>query len=172
MRDRSSQKQQKAGHKNKVTHENFKQQLTAAIQQASQELKLKNLPAMWETQFDPWVGKIPWKKAWQPTPGFLPGEFHGQRSLAGYSPQSGKALEYLDKLTSFNRITASIHCIITACSSPVLWTECLGRDQIKKTGSSMMGLMSFKKRKRSESFCKDSAGRQMSANQQEVSPFP
>ena len=36
--------------------------------------------------FDPWVGKIPWRRAWQPTPVFLPGEFHGQRSLAGYSP--------------------------------------------------------------------------------------
>jgi len=35
--------------------------------------------------FDPWVGKIPWRREWQPTPVFLPGEFHGQRSLAGYS---------------------------------------------------------------------------------------
>ena len=40
--------------------------------------------------FDPWVGKIPWRRAWQPTPGFLPGESHGQRSLAGYSPQGCK----------------------------------------------------------------------------------
>ena len=36
--------------------------------------------------FDPWVGKIPWRRAWQPAPVFLPGESHGQRSLAGYSP--------------------------------------------------------------------------------------
>ena len=36
--------------------------------------------------FDPWVGKIPWTRAWQPTPVFLPGESHGQRSLVGYSP--------------------------------------------------------------------------------------
>ena len=33
--------------------------------------------------FDPWVGEIPWRKAWQSTPVFLPGESHGQRSLAG-----------------------------------------------------------------------------------------
>ena len=33
-----------------------------------------------------WVRKIPWKKAWQPTPVFLPGESHGQRNLEGYSP--------------------------------------------------------------------------------------
>ena len=37
--------------------------------------------------FDPWVGKIPWRKKWQPTPIFLLGESHGQRSLTGYSPQ-------------------------------------------------------------------------------------
>ena len=39
------------------------------------------------TGFHPWVGKIPWRRAWQPTPVFLTGESHGQRSLAGYSPQ-------------------------------------------------------------------------------------
>ena len=35
----------------------------------------------------PWVGNIPWRREWQPTPVFLPGESQGQRSLAGYSPQ-------------------------------------------------------------------------------------
>ena len=42
---------------------------------------------------DPWVGKIPWRRAWQPTPAFLPGDSHGQRSLVGYSPQGGKELD-------------------------------------------------------------------------------
>ena len=37
-------------------------------------------------QFDPWAGKIPWRIKQQPTPVFLPGESHGQRSLVGYSP--------------------------------------------------------------------------------------
>ena len=41
--------------------------------------------------FDPWVGKIPWRKKWHPTPGFLPRKFHGQRSLEGYSPWGLKA---------------------------------------------------------------------------------
>ena len=36
--------------------------------------------------FDPWVGKIPWRRKWQPTPVFLPVRSHGQRSLANYSP--------------------------------------------------------------------------------------
>ena len=44
---------------------------------------VKNLPAMQET----WVEKIPCSRARQPTPVFLPGESHGQRSPAGYSPQ-------------------------------------------------------------------------------------
>ena len=35
---------------------------------------------------DPWAGKIPWQRAWPPTPVFSPGAFHGQRSLVGYSP--------------------------------------------------------------------------------------
>ena len=50
---------------------------------------VKNLPASagdGQTQFDPWVGKIPWRRAWQPTPVFLPRKFLGQRSLVGYSP--------------------------------------------------------------------------------------
>ena len=40
--------------------------------------------------FDPWVRKISWRRAWQPTPVFLPGESHGQRRLAGYSPWGHK----------------------------------------------------------------------------------
>ena len=40
--------------------------------------------------FNPWVWKIPWRRAWQPTPVFLPRKFHGQRSLAGYSPWGHK----------------------------------------------------------------------------------
>ena len=41
---------------------------------------------MQEMQFDPWVRKIAWRRKWQPTPVYLPGESHGQRSLEGYSP--------------------------------------------------------------------------------------
>ena len=37
--------------------------------------------------FNPWVGRIPWRRKWQSTPIFLPEKFHGQRSLAGYSPK-------------------------------------------------------------------------------------
>ena len=40
--------------------------------------------------FDPWVEKIPWRRAWKSTPVFLPGESQGQRSLAGYRPEGHK----------------------------------------------------------------------------------
>ena len=46
---------------------------------------VKNPPAMQETQVWSLVRKIPWRRKWQPTPVFWPGEFHGQRNLAGYS---------------------------------------------------------------------------------------
>ena len=51
--------------------------------------RVKNLPTMQETmemQLDPWSGKILWRSTGQPTPVFLPGESHGQRSLEGYNP--------------------------------------------------------------------------------------
>ena len=53
---------------------------------------VKNLPVMQKIRFNPWVREIPWKRKWQPTPVFLPGEFHGQRSLVGYSPRGCKEL--------------------------------------------------------------------------------
>ena len=46
---------------------------------------VKNLPKLRETRFDPWVGKMPWRRKWQTTLVFLPGELYGQRSLVGYS---------------------------------------------------------------------------------------
>ena len=43
--------------------------------------------------FDSWARKILWRRAWHPTPVFLPGESHGQRSLVGYSPRGHKELD-------------------------------------------------------------------------------
>ena len=40
----------------------------------------------------PMLGRFPWRREWQPTPVFLPGEFHGQRILVGYSPWGHKEL--------------------------------------------------------------------------------
>ena len=49
--------------------------------------------------FNPWVGKIPWRREWLLTPVFLPGEFHGQRSLVGYSPWGCKEADTTEGLT-------------------------------------------------------------------------
>ena len=59
-----------------------------------------NLPANagdTEDRFDPWVRKIPWRRAWQPTPVFLPRE--SQRSLAGYCPRGHKESETTEGLS-------------------------------------------------------------------------
>ena len=57
-------------------------------------LVVKNLSAsggaLKKVRFDPWVGKIPWRRAWQPTPVSLPGDSRGQRSLVCYRPWGGK----------------------------------------------------------------------------------
>ena len=50
--------------------------------------------------FDPWVGKIPWRRKWQPTPVFLPGKFHEQRILVGYSPWGCKSQTWLSDQTA------------------------------------------------------------------------
>ena len=51
--------------------------------------------------FEPWFRKIPCRRKWQPTPGFLPAESHGQRSLAGYSPWGCKESDMTERLTLF-----------------------------------------------------------------------
>ena len=50
-------------------------------------------------RLDAWVGKIPWRREWQPTPVFLPGELHGQRNLVGYSPWGRKESDMTERLT-------------------------------------------------------------------------
>ena len=61
---------------------------------------VKNLPAKGgrhkRHRFDPWVGEIPWRRAWQPTPVLSPGESQGQRSLAGYSPWGRKESDTIE----------------------------------------------------------------------------
>ena len=60
-------------------------------------------------RFHPWVGKIPWRWDWQPTPVFLPGKSHGHRSLAGYSPWGCKAFDTTERLS----VHAHTHTLFT-----------------------------------------------------------
>ena len=59
---------------------------------------VKNPPAVQETLYS-WVGKIPWRREWQPIPVFLPGGSHRQGNLVGYSPQGRKGSDTADQLT-------------------------------------------------------------------------
>ena len=61
---------------------------------------VKNSLQYGKPRFDPWVGKIPWRRARQPPPVFLPGESHGQRSLEGYSPWGHKESDMTKQLTT------------------------------------------------------------------------
>ena len=75
-------------------------------------------------RLDPWVGKIPWRRKWQPTPVFLPGKFHGQRSLVDYSPWSCKESDTTKQLSTHVHIHICmyIHVCVPVC---VCMTESL-----------------------------------------------
>ena len=53
-------------------------------------------------EFNPWVGKIPWSRNWQPSPVFSPRKFYGQRNLAGYSPLGHKESDTTESLSTQN----------------------------------------------------------------------
>ena len=73
--------------------------------------------------FDPWIGKIPWGRKWQLTPVFLSGEFHGQRSLAGYSPWVGVAKSQT-RMSDINGKTTYMCMYVCVC--PYVWVhECI-----------------------------------------------
>ena len=57
----------------------------------SRRLSGKPSTCQCRSKFNPWVSQMPWRRKWQPTPIFLPGESHGQTSLAGYSPWGCKS---------------------------------------------------------------------------------
>ena len=90
---------------------------------------VKNLPAMQETRVRSLGWKDPGRREWQPTPGFLPGQFHGQRNLAGYSPwglEKSEMTEQPSKQESSSmwqwRGPASF-CIAASLSLPCLSTS-------------------------------------------------
>ena len=67
-------------------------------------------------RFIPWVGTIPWKRKWQPTPLFLPGQSYGQRSLVGSSPWGHKRVGY-------NLATKQQQHSAEYGESPDLWSQ-------------------------------------------------
>ena len=106
--------------------------------------------------FDPWVGKIPWKREWQTTPVFLPGESHRQRSLEGYSPWGPTELDATKRLKPqallrviFQKLhylfifdcagsSLLVRAFFSSCSKPGLLSSC-GAQASGSTGFSCCG---------------------------------
>ena len=105
-------------------------------------LMAENQSAVQETKIDPWVGKMPWRREWQPTPVFLPGESHGQRNLASYSRRGLKESDTIEAANTFTLLTNSTsnlrgekwsHCnfkwdwayeyVSESEFTPLLWTD-------------------------------------------------
>ena len=84
---------------------------------------MQAMPETQETQVpdtyrrhNPWVGKIRWRRAWEPTPVFLPRECHGQRNLAGYSPWGRKESDTTEQLKSGSAAYEPwAGCFVTDC---------------------------------------------------------
>ena len=77
-------------------------------------------------RFHPWIGRIPWRRKWQPTPVFLLGKSHRQRSLAGNSPWGHKELRKTEQLSTQTSLERSLK---TVSGSTILWARrrsCLG----------------------------------------------
>ena len=72
-------------------------------------------------RFEPWVGKIPWRRKWQPAPIFLPGKFHGQKSLAGYSMWDRKEIRLTTKHIEIFQII--IYFLLVVFSLISIWPE-------------------------------------------------
>ena len=94
--------------------------------------------------FSPWVRKIPWRSKWLAISVFLPGEFHGQRNLAGYSPWDRKESDMTEQLTCslFSRTEAIIalkpRAVSASVEIPNLSKEEVAKEERK--GSGRMGL--------------------------------
>ena len=80
--------------------------------------------------FQPWVGKILWRREWQPTPVFLPGDLHGWRRLEGYSPWGCKESDTTERLSQFTSLVTRSDAqasVIPLCS---LWGSGGGAPQV------------------------------------------
>ena len=93
--------------------------------------------------FNPWVWKIPWRRAWQPTPVFCPGEAHGERSLEGYSPQGFKESDTAERLgTSCTQHKGQLPTACT-CDPDVIWCYFCPKIQVELASKSMNALVIF-----------------------------
>ena len=109
----------------------------------------------WRTKryrLDPWVGKIPWRRAWQPAPTFLPGESHGQRSLASYIHRVAKSWARLKRLSGRTRARKHTQTLIPCDQGPCLFSlpfyplcsgQCLDTIKTQEEVTELLYLMNF-----------------------------
>ena len=108
---------------------------------------------IWRPGFDPWCGKIPWRRKWQPTPVILPEKSHGQRSLVGYSPWSHERVRH-DSATGPGYTTAgewevgeilkkeawrAVRLDAPCCDASLLgWDSCPGAGAVSRDWSALL----------------------------------
>ena len=73
---------------------------------------VKNARRCKRHRFDPWVGEMPWRRKWQPTPVFLPEKSHRQRSLVGYNPKGCKELDTTKHSTSATLFASTVCTVV------------------------------------------------------------
>ena len=90
--------------------------------------------------FDPWVKKIPWRRNWQPTSVFLPGESHGWRSLVGYNPRGRKESDMIERLhfhftlLSISNLTSKSGLQISQVHDQLIIVQLSGGESTKCSG--------------------------------------
>ena len=114
-------------------------------------------------RFHLWVGRTPWRRKWQPTPVFLPGESHGQRSLAGYSQWGHKELDTMEQLNVYIYMCVCVCVCVCMCThthtdthKAKLWSKRIKTKTIWLTHWAQKLIFTHKwKKKRSQSIKKN-----------------
>ena len=86
-------------------------------------------------RFDPWAGKIPWRRKWQPTPVFMPGESHGQKSLAGYSPWGCKESDTTEHVYMSTALMWGFKGLTSLLHTGVTWKDHATLEPLESTGA-------------------------------------
>ena len=96
-------------------------------------------------RFNPWVGKIPWRRKWQPTPVFLSGESHGPRNLVGYSPRGRKESDMTERLHFLSFTVFVVQLVKNPPAVWETWVRFLGwEDPLKKGKATHSSILAWR----------------------------
>ena len=121
---------------------NYKLALAKSIFQGFPGVSDRKESACGRPEFDPWVGRIPWRRKWQTTPVFLAGESHGPRSLVGYSPWGCKESDTAERLYFPSLFLWRLNPVLCSCwaSTPPEGTS--GRSEELSVPGNLVGQVS------------------------------